>query len=336
MPESQPHQKADFQDALLHSQNNGARLTNDSGHQSVFGKASASATGARNAMPNLAQYGKDSDVTLAISANRVWRVLAATAALGIVLVAACGRGPVLPPTGLLSNQGTITFKFYVSQNGSITPSNNAYIVALNINQGSNNVYGFPEQPGYPTLAEAQGLTYAHWDQLLFYGVCPASQTQNFFCIAGLPTNNFYYADKSFVGVGQTLVRWQRIFLSANQFTFFTNASFSGGTNNAMLITIPISELDVRPSPSPGPSANPQPTPDNLFVQLFTADVNGNALDQMTCGLNSQDTIPNINLATKNVYTFTACASKPGGGPTDPNAYILGGEIDVVPIPSPGA
>lgn len=273
---------------------------------------------------------------LAIGATRVWRALAAAVALGTVVVAACGRGPVLPPTGLNSTAGTITFKFYVSQNGSITPSNDAYIIALNINQGANNVYGAPEQPGYPTLAEAQGLTYGHWDQLLFYGVCPPSQTSNFFCITGLPTNNFYYADKTFVGIGQTLVRWQRIFLSANQFTFFTNASFSGGTNNAMLITIPIAELDVRPTPSPGPtsSAIPQPTPDNLFVQLFTADVNGNALDQMTCGLNSQDTIPNISLTTKNVYTFSACASKPGGGPSDANAYILGGEIDVVPIPTP--
>gem|GEM_PF-1415975 len=333
MPDSQPHQKADFQDALLHSQNNGARLTNESGHQLVFGKASARATGARNATPNFAQYDKDPDVTLPIGANRVWRALAATVALGAVAIAACGRGPVFPPSGTTAAAGTITFKFYVSQNGSITPSNNSYIIALNINQGSNNVYGAPEQPGYPTLAEAQGLTYGHWDQELFYGLCPPAQTQNFFCITGLPTNNFYYADKSFIGIGQTQVRWQRIFLSANQFTFFTNAGFSGGTDNAMLITIPISELDVRPTPSPGPSSspNPQPTPDNLFVQLFTADDNGNALDQMTCGLNSQDTIPNISLSTKNVYTFQACASKPGGGPSDANAYILGGEIDVNPI-----
>jgi hypothetical protein len=277
-------------------------------------------------------------LTLSIGATRVWRALAATIAIGTVLVAACGRGPVFPPSGTIAAPGTITFKFYVSTNGSINPGNDAYIIALNINQGANNVYGSPEQPGYPTLAEAQGLTYGHWDQLLFYGVCPQSQTVNFFCITGLPSNNFYYADKSFIGIGQTQVRWQRIFLSANQFTFFTNASFNGGTNNAMLITIPIAELNVRPTPSPNPSptssAIPQPTPDNIFVQLFTADQNGNALDQMTCGLNSQDTIPNISLTTKTVYTFSACASKPGGGPSDPNAYILGGEIDVVPIPTP--
>jgi hypothetical protein len=289
-------------------------------------------------MAGLTKCGKDSDVTLAIGANRVWRVLAAAVAIGTVMIAACGRGPVFPPTGTSAAAGTITFKFYVSQNGSITPSNDAYIIALNLNQGTNNVYGSPEQPGYPTLAEAQGLTYGHWDQLLFYGVCPPTQTQNFFCIQGLPSNNFYYADKSFVGVGQTLIRWQRIFLAANQFTFFTNASFAGGTNNAMTITIPISELDVRPTPSPGPSpiasAIPLPTPDNIYVQLFTADSNGNALDQMTCGLNSQDTIPNISLSTKNVYTFSACGNKPGGGPSDPNAYILGGEIDVIPIPTP--
>jgi hypothetical protein len=322
---------------LLHSQNNGARLTNESNHQFVFGKASASATGARNAMAGLTKCGKDSDVTLAIGANRVWTVLAAALAIGIVMVAACGRGPVFPPTGTTAGPGTITFKFYVSQNGSINAGNNAYIIALNINQGTNNVYGSPEQPGYPTLAEAQGLTYSHWDQLLFYGVCPTQQTQNFFCIANLPSNNFYYADKSFIGVGQTLVRWQRIFLAANQFTFFTNASFGGGTSNAMTITIPIKELDVRPTPSPNPtptsSANPLPTPDNIYVQLFTADASGNALDQMTCGLNSQDTIPNISLSTKNVYTFSACGNKPGGGPSDPNAYILGGEIDVIPLPS---
>ena len=334
MPDSQPHQIEDFQDALLHSQNNGARLTNDSGHQSVFGKASASATGATNAIASFAQCGKDSDVTLAIGANRVWRALAATAAVGTVLIAACGRGPVVPPTGTAAN-GTITFKFYVSQNGSINPSNDAYIIALNINQGLNNVYGSPEQPGYPTLAEAQGLTYGHWDQELYYGICPPSQTQNFFCITNLPSNNFYYADKSFVGIGQTLVRWQRIFLSANQFTFFNNGSFSGGTNNAMTITIPIAELNVRPTPSPNPSptasAVPQATPDNIYVQIFTADQNANVLDQMTCGLNSQDTIPNISLTTRSVTAFTACANKPGGGPSDPNAYILGGEIDVVPI-----
>ena len=245
---------------------------------------------------------------------------------------------MLPPTGTIAKAGTITFKFYVSQNGSINPSNDAYIIALNINHGTTNIYGPPEQPGYPTLAEAQGLTYGHWDQLLFYGICPLSQTTNFFCIQNLPTNNFYYADKSFIGVGQTQVRWQRIFLNANDFTFFTNASFNGGTNNAMSITIPIQDLAIRPTPSPNPSptssANPQPTPDNLFVQFFTADQNGNALDQMTCGLNSQDTIPNINLATKNVYTFLACANKPGGGPSDPNAFILGGEIDIIPVPSP--
>jgi hypothetical protein len=289
-------------------------------------------------MAGLTKCGKDSEVTLAIGANHVWRLLAAAVAIGTVMIAACGRGPVFPPTGTSEAPGTITFKFYVSQNGSINPSNDAYIIALNINQGTNNVYGSPEQPGYPTLAEAQGLTYGHWDQLLFYGICPPSQTQNFFCIQGLPSNNFYYADKSFVGVGQTLVRWQRIFLAANQFTFFTNASFAGGTNNAMTITIPISELDVRPTPSPNPSptasAIPLPTPDNIYVQLFTADSNGNALDQMTCGLNSQDTIPNISLSTKNVYTFSACGNKPGGGPSDPNAYILGGEIDVIPIPTP--
>ena len=67
------------------------------------------------------------------------------------------------------------------------------------------------------------------------------------------------------------------------------------------------------------------------MQIFTADQNANVLDQMTCGLNSQDTIPNVSLTTKSVTAFTACANKPGGGPSDPNAYILGGEIDVIPI-----
>jgi hypothetical protein len=279
-------------------------------------------------------------VNSVISASRGLRYLAAMAAIVVVCIAACGRGPVLPATAPIITAGTVTFKFYISTNGSISPSNDAYIIALNINQGLNNVYGSPEQPGYPTLAEAQGLTYGHWDQLIFYGFCPSQQTLNFFCVQNQPSNAFYYAYKSFIGFGQTTVRWQKIFLSANQFTFFPNANFGSGSGNAMLVTIPITELDVRPTPSPNPSptssAIPLPTPDNLYVQLFTADSSGNAQDQMTCGLNSQDTIPIIDLTKRNVYTFTTCANKPGGGPTDPNAYLLGGEIDVVPIPSPSA
>ncbi|HLJ84698.1 MAG TPA: hypothetical protein VKT51_11035 [Candidatus Eremiobacteraceae bacterium] len=277
-------------------------------------------------------------MTLLTSITRKWRFAAAALAIAVAAVAACGRGPVFPPTVSGPPVGSITFKFYVDlTNGSIAPSDGAYIIGLNINQGPNNVYGSPEQPGYPTFAEAQGLTYAHWDQELYYGTCPFGQNANGFCNPTLPANQFLYAFKAFTGGGSNTVKWLTITQNPpNSYLFFPNNSFSNGSGNAMQITIPITALNLRPSPTPIPgssaSPTPAPTPDNLYVQFFTVDTNGVPQDQMSCGLNSQDTIPNISLSVRKSYTFLACANKPGGGPSDQNLYIYGGEIDVFPLP----
>ena len=234
----------------------------------------------------------------------------------------------------------MTFKFYVDlANGQISPGDGAYIIALNINQGLNNVYGSPEQPGYPTFAEAQGLTYGHWDQEIYYGTCPVNIT-NGFCNSSIPSNQFLYAFKAFTGGGSNTVKWLNIQqLPANSYQFFPNNSYSTGNGNAMQITIPITALNLRPSPTPIPgssaSPTPAPTPDNLYVQFLTVDTNGFPQDQMTCGLNSQDTIPNISLSVRKTYTFLACGNKPGGGPSDANLFIYGGEIDVIPLPGGG-
>jgi hypothetical protein len=275
-------------------------------------------------------------LTLLTSITRNWRYPAAVLAVAVASVAACGRGPVFPPTFSGPQPGTITFKFYVDpSNGNIAFGDGAYIIALNINQGQNNVYGSPEQPGYPTFAEAQGLTYAHWDQELYYGTC--QQPPNNFC-QSLQQGQFFYAYKAFTGTGNSSVQWVRNTLPLNSFQFFPAQNALGGTNNSMQITIPISALNVRSSPTPIPgssaSPTPAPTPDNVFVQFFTVDTSSVPQDQMSCGLNSQDTIPNISLTVRQKYTFLACGNKPNGGPSDANLYIWGGEIDVFPLPAP--
>ncbi len=338
-PDNQPHQNAERKGAFDHSQNIGAAATNASGHQFVFGKASASAIGARIEIATFSASGKESGLALSIGVSRTWRIAAVGLVIALGAIAACGRGPVFPPTTSGPPPGSLTFKFYVDPaNGAISPSDGAYIIALNINQGANNVYGAPEQPGYPTFAEAQGLTYGHWDQEMFYGTCPVGQTANGFCTTTIGSGLLYYAYKAFTGGGSNSVKWLPIQqVPPNEYQFFPNNSFGNGAGgNSMQITIPITALNLRPSPTPIPgssaSPTPAPTPDNVFVQFFTVDTNGLPQDQMSCGLNSQDTIANISLTQRQVYTFLACANKPGGGPSDANLYIYGGEIDVIPLP----
>ncbi|MDQ2817734.1 MAG: hypothetical protein M3T49_05920 [Candidatus Eremiobacteraeota bacterium] len=241
----------------------------------------------------------------------------------MLLPVGCGRGPVetLKPS---VQTGTITFALYVA--GQITPSQGAYIIAINANIDSATNVNPGEAPGEPTIAEAQAGTFVHWDQELFYGVCPPTSTG--FCTANPPTG-FTYAYKALNSAGGShTIAFVPIILTANDYTFIPNASSPTGTNNALQIRLPISSLQIPNGFSATPPATAPPAATQIFVNFVTVDTAGTPQDQLAC-LSGQ-TIGPIALtgspAAINLTRSTSCQ----GGASNPNLFITGGQIIVNP------
>jgi hypothetical protein len=247
----------------------------------------------------------------------------AGACASAVLAAGCGRGPVEPPP-LITTVPSIQFQVWVA--GQIMASQGDYIVALNANVNSttnvNSVQG--ETPGEPTAQEAQGTpaTYTHWDQELIYGFTTTSQP-----------NGFVYNYKVLTGaVGTTTATFFPIVLTSNQFQLITNGSVGTGSMNVLSIMVPLSQISVRGNPS---GANPPtittPAVTQLYVNYITTDTFGNPQDQLgALGLGTVGftQIVNTNVASQTTYSLPNFSS--ATGPANPNLFLIGGQITVIP------
>ncbi|MBC5823858.1 MAG: hypothetical protein GIW99_00965 [Candidatus Eremiobacteraeota bacterium] len=259
--------------------------------------------------------------------RRLFRVLVSGFCAGTALVAAaCGRGPV-EQIKSTSAAGTITFEMFVQ--GQIVPSQGAYIIAVNANVDSSTNVNPNEAPGEPTIAEAQAGTFVHWDQEMFYGVCPRT-TSTGFC-AQNPPAGFTYAFKALNSAGGShTITFVPIILTANQFTFIPNASNGTGTNNALQIRLPIASLSFSSGSTATPPATAPPAATQIFVNFITVDTNGIPQDQLAC-LTGQTIGPIALTGQPNTVTFTRPASCAGGA-VNPNLFITGAEVIVNPSP----
>jgi hypothetical protein len=215
---------------------------------------------------------------------------------------------------------TIQFQLYV--NGQIAPSQGNYIVAINANVNPttnvNAVAG--ENPGMPTAQEAQGTppTFTHWDQEFVFGSS-----------SGASTNGFLYNYKVLTGgAGTTTVTFFPIVLNTNDFQLVANGSFGTGTGNVLSFTMPLSNLSIRGNPSgSNPPTISTPPVVFLYVNYITTDTSGVPQDQLgPDGLGTIGYALPVNIAQANTVqlpNFSAAT-----GPSNPNLFIIGGQITV--------
>jgi len=239
----------------------------------------------------------------------------------VALVAsACGRGPVTPPP-VVPFTATIQFQLYV--NGQITPTQGQYIVAINANTSAtsnvNAVAG--ETPGMPTASEAQGTppTYTHWDQEFVYGPATLAATNGF----------LYYYKVLSVGGGVTSVRFLQIVLNTNNYTFIPNASYGTGSGNVLSITLPLNNISIRGNPTPpgNPPTITTPPVTNIYVNFITTDTSGIPQDQL--GPNGLGTVGYaVNVPITQDYACQLPNFSSVSGPSNPNLFIIGGQITV--------
>jgi len=231
----------------------------------------------------------------------------------------CGRGPVTPPP-IIPFVPTIQFQLYV--NGQIAPSQGNYIIAINTNvtptQNINS--GFGETPGEPTASEAQGTppTYTHWDQQFVYGVS-----------SGASANGFLYQYKILTGgAGTTSVRFFNIGLNANDYKFITNASFGTGSGNVLSITLPLTDISVRPNPAgSNPPTTTMPPVVLIYVNYITTDASGVPQDQLgPAGLGTVGYQVPVDITHNNTIQLPNFSGV--SGPANPNLFIIGGQITV--------
>jgi len=253
----------------------------------------------------------------------------AFAAVGFAVgsLTGCGKGPVAGDVPhVVPSGGTITFEIFVQ--GQITPSQGDYFIAVNANTDPNtNVNsGAGEVPGEPFANEAQNGTFTHWDQEFVYG----------FDTIGQP-NNFIYAYKVLSGIGTTgtTVTFVPIILNANDFQFLPQTSANGGTNNALSITLPISDISIRPSTQPGGGTITTPPAILIYLNYITTDTSHVPADALgCCGPSSTSFSLSIPLTQSGSFVnqLTTPPNK-SGGPSNPNLYITGGEV-LVTLPPP--
>lgn len=235
------------------------------------------------------------------------------------VVSACGRGPVEPPP-FVPFTPSIQFQLYV--NGQINASQGNYIIAINANttptSNVNAVSG--ENPGMPTASEGQGIppTYTHWDQEIIYGSATTAAT-----------NGFVYNYKVLTGgAGTTSVKFFPIILNTNDFQIVTNGSFGSGSGNLLSITLPLINISIRGNPS---SANPPtivtPAVTQIYVNYITTDTTGTPQDQL--GPRGLGTIGySIALPVNANYACQLPNFSSVSGPSNPNLFIIGGQITV--------
>ncbi len=223
-----------------------------------------------------------------------------------------------------ASNGTITFEIFVQ--GQIDPNQGEYIIAINSNVDPNTSVNPNEAPGEPTVLEAQAGTYTHWDQEFVYGTDITGSTL-------VRPNGFIYAYKAINSIsGSHTVTFVPIILNTNDFTFIPKTSNGFGTNNALLIRLPIADLSIRGNPSGmNPATVLTPPAAQVYVNFITLDMTRTPQDQLgCCGLNStgyQLVIP-LNQAATYISQLTPNSGKQG--PANPNLFIIGGEIIVEP------
>ena len=327
-PASQPHQNACFQDALDHNKNKGIKAMNDTKPASSVGNARLSSNGLASDAPSAYGHAKavcDSLRPRALSVPcmtqtiRRWGAKCLVACIIAVTGLGCGRGPVTPPP-IIASTATIQFQLYV--NGQITPGQGNYIIAINANTDpSTNVNVVSgENPGMPTAQEAQGTpkTFTHWDQQFIFGSS-----------SGGATNGFFYNYKILTGgAGTSTVTWFPIVLNTNDFQLITNGSFGTGSGNVLSFTMPLVDLSIRANPnSSNPPTITTPPVTFLYVNYITTDTLGIPQDQLgpdglgTIGYALPVDITHAN--TVQLPNFSAAT-----GPSNPNLFIIGGQITV--------
>lgn len=334
-PASKPHKKACFQDDFDQSQKSGTSPMNAKMPQSSFGYVKLNKSGPSSDAPSACGQRITGWLTLgyrtigaaaALISTRTIRRAGAMCLVSCVAAFAafgCGRGPEEPPP-LIITVPSIQFQIWV--NGQITPSQGNYIVAINADVNSttnvNAVQG--ETPGEPTAQEAQGSppTYTHWDQEFVYGSSTLGQP-----------NGFLYAYKVLTGAaGATTATFFPIILTTNQFTLIPNGTVGTGSQNVLSITIPLSQISVRGNPK---GANPPiistPVVTQLYVNYITTDTAGTPQDQLgALGLGTVGFTQVVNTSVTSPTTFQIPNFSSATGPSNPNLFIIGGQIIVTP------
>lgn len=212
--------------------------------------------------------------------------------------------------------------------GQINSTSGNYIIAINANTTptTNVNASFGEAPGQPTAQEGQGTppTFTHWDQVFKYG----SST------LGYP-NGFTYAYKILVGsTGGTTATFFPIILNTNNYTFIPNASAGTGTGNVLSLTLPISDLSIRPNPNaPSPATISTPAVTQIYVNFITTDTSNIPQDQL--GANGLATIGYtqiVNLNSSQTIILPNFSSATGPPDGNPNLFVTGGQIIVNFVP----
>jgi hypothetical protein len=328
MPPSQPNHSACFQDDFAQTKKSGTRAMNASEAALTVGNAKPNSSGpaseAAREIGHETLGALSSAMPRAASTFVTPTLLRRAATLCLVTVVAfiasgCGRGPVEPPPFVAFTQ-TIQFQLYV--NGQINPSQGNYIIAINANTtpttNVNAVSG--ENPGMPTANEGQGVppTYTHWDQEFIYGSATSAAT-----------NGFLYNYKVLSGgAGTTTVKFFPIILNTNDFKLVTNGSFGTGSGNVLSITLPLTNVSIRGNPA---SANPptitSPTVTQIYVNYITTDITGTPQDQL--GPNGLGTVGySVALPITANYACQLPNFSSVSGPSNPNLFIIGGQITV--------
>lgn len=216
--------------------------------------------------------------------------------------------------------GTITFELFVQ--GQIVPSQGDYIIAVNANTDRNTDVNPNETPGEPTAQEAQLGTYTHWDQAFVYGF----DTQ-------VRAGGFAYQYKAINTGGRgSAVQFVPIILNANDYTFIASGSNGSGTNNALMITLPIADFSIRGNPNgSNPPTITTPAVVALYVNYITLDTTRTPQDQLgCCGTSTTGFALIVDLCHANTYLSQLTSPPSKTGPSNPSLFITGGEIIVAP------
>lgn len=202
--------------------------------------------------------------------------------------------------------------------GSITPAQGDYIIAVNAVTASGTSVNPGESAGMPTVAEAQALSYTHWDQEFVYG----------FDTTTAP-NGFAYSYK--VSTSGTAI-FVPIILTTNQFIFNPSLSSGTGVNNTLSITLPLASLSVRSNPiGTNPPTVTTPAAVLLHVNYITLDTSHQPQDQLgCCSLQTSGYDLLIDLSLANTYFNQLTTPPTKQGPPNPNLFITGGQVIVTP------
>ena len=344
VPLSQPKPNALFQDAFDHNQNIGASAISPNHPTSSFGKAADSATGATMLITQrghaLGEEGSPrttsrDDEDMRVPIRSIGVALSGAMATVVVILTACGRGPVEPI--LQPTSPTIKLELFVQ--GTIQPSEGDYLFVLNTDTGAapnfQDINASSNEPvGEPTSFEAYGTVpppFTHWDQAFVYGSNPDGLPN---CPPGL-INGFSYCYKAVSqNGGQITIKLLPIVLTPNSFTFNPSANGGSGTGNAIVLSLPLACVSIFAGAGSSSCTVPSLVT-QVYINLITLDSTGVPQDQLAC-LSGQP-----QFAIDVTHTNTQQLVKPNGctAPTNQDLDITGGFVSVFvpgssPAPSP--